>query len=299
MLLVRTLLLMAVAVVAVSLSGPLMAYAVVPPLAIAFWRNAFATVALAPSALTTHREGLRTLGRRRLGLVLASGVALAAHFATWVTSLTLTSVASATAIVCLQLVWIVAWQLLRGERYAGTVVTGLVMALLGVLVVSGVDFSLSPRALAGDGLALLGGIAAAAYTVLGSRARQTTSTTTYTFVCYGSCAVVLVVACLVAGQDLGGYPAGQWGLLLLVTVTAQLLGHSVFNHLVATVGPLFVSLALLLEVPGAATIAAFLLGQTPPLAALVGLAVMLLGLALVVLGSRGEPAEPVVEVPVD
>lgn len=299
----RTLLLLAVAVVAVSLSGPLMAYAVVPPLAIAFWRNAFATVALAPTALTTHRDGLATLRGRRLGLVLASGLALAVHFATWVTSLTLTSVASATAIVCLQLVWIVAWQLLRGQRYAGTVVLGLVLALAGVLVVSGVDFSLSPRALAGDGLALVGGIAAAAYTVLGSRARQSTSTTTYTFVCYGSCALVLVVACLVAGQDLDGYPLGQWGLLLLVTATAQLLGHSVFNHLLATTGPLVVSLALLLEVPGAATIAAFLLGQTPPPAALAGLAVMLLGLALVVLGNRERAEAPVgvppLEAPVD
>lgn len=295
----RTLLLMAVAVLAVSLSGPLMALAVVPPLAIAFWRNAFATVALAPSALTTHREDLAALRGPRLRLVVLAGVALAVHFGTWVTSLTLTSVASATAIVCLQLVWIVAWQLLRGERFGTVVVAGLVCAFVGVLVVSGVDFRLSPRALAGDVLALVGGIAAAAYTVLGSRARQSASTTTYTFVCYGTCAVVLAVACVVAGQDLAGYPLHQWGLLLLVTATAQLLGHSVFNHLLATTSPLLVSLALLLEVPGAALIAAFLLGQTPPLPALGGLVVMLLGMALVILGNRGREVVPVPEAPVD
>lgn len=295
----RTLLLMAVAVLAVSLSGPLMALAVVPPLAIAFWRNAFATVALAPSALTTHREDLATLRGPRLRLVVLSGVALAVHFGTWVTSLTLTSVASATAIVCLQLVWIVAWQLLRGERFGTMVVAGLVCAFVGVLVVSGVDFRLSPRALAGDVLALVGGIAAAAYTVLGSRARQSASTTTYTFVCYGTCAVVLVVACAVAGQDLAGYPLRQWGLLLLVTATAQLLGHSVFNHLLATTSPLLVSLALLLEVPGAALIAAFLLGQTPRLPALGGLGLMLIGMALVILGNRGRAVGPVTEAPVD
>jgi drug/metabolite transporter (DMT)-like permease len=296
---VRTLLLMAVGVVAVSLSGPLMALAVVPPLAIAFWRNAFATVALAPPALLGRREELVALRRRGVGLVLLSGVALATHFATWVTSLTLTSVASATALVCLQLAWIVAWQLLRGERFGLRVVAGLVLAFSGVLVVSGVDFTLSPRALAGDGLALVGGAAAAAYTVLGSRARQTSSTTTYTFVCYGSCAVLLAGACLVAGQELGGYPAGQWGLLLLVTGTAQLLGHSVFNHLLATTSPMVVSLALLLEVPGAALIAAFLLDQRPPAAALLGLAVMLAGLVLVIVGNRGGAVEPLVEAPVD
>ena len=246
----RTLLLMAVAVLAVSLSGPLMALAVVPPLAIAFWRNAFATVALAPPALVGRRAELAGLRGRRLGLVVVSGAALAAALRHLGDRADLTSVASATAIVCLQLAWIVAWQLLRGERFGPRVVTGLVLAFAGVLVVSGVDFSLSLRALAGDGLALVGGVAAAAYTILGSRARQSASTTTYTFVCYGTCAAFLAVACVVAGQDLGGYPAEQWGLLLLVTATAQLLGHSVFNHLLATTSPMVVSLALLLEVPG-------------------------------------------------
>lgn len=289
---------MAVAVVAVSLSGPLMALAVVPPLAIAFWRNAFATVALAPAAVGGRREELGALRGRELGFVLLSGAALALHFATWVTALTLTSVASATALVCLQLVWIVAWQLVRGQRFGPSVVGGLVLALAGVLVVSGVDFTLSAEALAGDALALVGGVAAAAYTVLGSRARQSVSTTTYTFVCYGSCALLLMVASLVAGQDLGGYPAEQWGLLLLITLTAQLLGHSVLNHLLATTSPMTVSLALLLEVPGAAILAAVILGQQPPVVALLGLAVMLAGMALVIVGNRG-PVVPLREAPPD
>ena len=288
---VRTLLLMAVGVAAVSLSGPLMALAVVPPLAIAFWRNAFATVVIAPAAVVRRRGELRDLSGRRLGLVLLSGVMLAIHFARWVTSLTLTSVASATAMVCLQLAWIVLWQLLRGERFNIRVLTGLALAFGGVLVVTGVDFTLSSRALLGDALALVGGAAAAAYTVIGSRARQTASTTTYTFVCYGSCAALLAVASLVAGQDLGGYPLEQWGLLLLITATAQLLGHSVFNHLLATTSPMYVSLALLLEVPGAALLAALILGQQPPIAALLGLAVMVAGMALVIVSNRGPVPE--------
>ena len=294
-----TLILLAVGVVAVSLSGPLMAAALVPPLAIAFWRNAFATIAIAPTAVTRQRPELRALTGRRLGLVLASGATLAVHFATWVTSLTLTSVASATAIVCLQLAWVVCWQLLRGQRFGPTVVAGLALAFAGVLVVSGVDLTLSTRALAGDGLALVGGMAAAAYTVIGSKARQSASTTTYTFVCYGSCAVLLAVACVVAGQPLGGYPLGQWGLLLLITGTAQLLGHSVFNHLVATTGPLLVSLALLLEVPGAAVLAAVIVHQTPPLTAVAGLGVMLAGMALVVVNQVPSRRDRVVEAPVD
>ena len=292
----RTLLLLAVGVVAVSLSGPLMAAMVVPPLAIAFWRNALATVALSPGVAVHRREELSALRGRPLGLVVASGAALALHFGTWVTSLTLTSVASATAIVCLQIAWVVAWQLLRGERFNAAVLLGLVVSLAGVLVVSGVDFTVSPEALLGDVLALVGGVAAAAYMLIGARARQATSTTTYTFVCYGTCAAILAVACVVGGQDLGGYPLDQWGLLLLVTATAQLMGHSVFNHLLATTKPIVVSLALLLEVPGAALLAALLLGQVPPAGAAVGLVVILAGMALVVLNNRAPALE---QAPVD
>ena len=293
---VRTLLLMAVGVAAVSLSGPLMAAMVVPPLAIAFWRNAMGTAALVPGVATGRREELGALRGRPLALVVASGFALAVHFATWVTSLTLTSVASATAIVCLQIAWVVTYQLLRGERFHLGVVAGLALALAGVLVVSGVDFSLDPQALVGDLLALVGGVAAAAYMLIGSRARQATSTTTYTFVCYGVCALLLLVASLVSGQALVGYDWHQWGLLVLVTATAQLMGHSVFNHLLATTAPVLVSLALLLEVPGAALLAAAILGQVPPPAAVVGLVVILAGMALVIVFNRGPRVE---EAPVD
>jgi drug/metabolite transporter (DMT)-like permease len=293
---VRTLLLMAVGVVAVSLSGPLMAAMVVPPLAISFWRNGFATLGLAPAALTRRRAEVTGLRGRPRTLVAASGVALAVHFGTWVTALTLTSVASATALVCLQIAWVVAWQLLRGERYGVGVAAGLVLAFCGVLVVSGVDLTLSTRALVGDVLALVGGVAAAAYMVIGARARQALSTTTYTFAVYGTCAAVLAVACALARQPLAGYPPSQWGLLVLVTLTSQLLGHSVFNHLLATTPPVLVSLALLLEVPGASLLAAAFLRQVPPVGVVAGLAAILAGTALVVVDDR-VPA--VAQAPVD
>jgi drug/metabolite transporter (DMT)-like permease len=287
---------MAVGVAAVSLSGPLMAAMVVPPLAIAFWRNGFATLALAPAVAGARRDELGRLRGRGLWLVVGSGMALAVHFGTWVTALTLTSVASATAIACLQIAWVVTWQLLRGERFSTGVVAGLVLAFVGVLVVSGVDLSVSTRALVGDLLALVGGAAAAAYLIIGSRARQALSTTTYTFVCYGICSMILLLGCVASGQGLWGYPPGQWGLLVLVTATAQLLGHSVFNHLLATTSPMLVSLVLLLEVPGASLLAAALLGQVPPVGAALGLLVVLAGMVLVIVNNSGRAIE---EAPVD
>jgi len=294
---VRVILLMALGVVAVSTSGPLMAAMVVPALAVAFWRNALATLALAPQVLTGHRQEVTSLSRREVLLMAGAGLALAIHFATWVSSLRLTSVASATALVCLQVAWVVAWQAVRGDRPRPGVLVGLVIALVGVLVVSGVDFTLSPKALLGDVLALVGGVAAAAYIIVGARARRRASTTAYTFVCYGVCSLLLLLTCVAFGQPLWGYGGRGWALLVLVTLTAQLMGHSVFNHLLAVTGARVVSLALLLEVPGAALLAAWFLGQTPPAAALGGLVVILAGTALVV--TSGRVAAQRVQAPVD
>jgi len=267
-------LLMAVGVVAVSMSAPLAAAMTVPALAVAFWRNALGTAAVAPRL---RRE---ELGEWRW--MAAAGVALALHFGTWIPSLRLTSVASATALVSLQVAWLVAWEVLRGRRYPRSALVGMVVAFAGTLVVSGVDLTVSRDAVVGDVLALVGGVGTAAYMVLGAKVRETTSTSTYTVVAYGTCALLLGIACLVGQQSLVGYDGRQWGLLLLLTATAQLLGHSVFNHLLDRVSATTVGLVLLLEVPGAAILAAAFLGQSPPLATYAGLAVILAGMALVI-----------------
>jgi len=71
-----------IAVVAVSSSAPVIAYAAAPALAIAFWRNAMGVAAIGPVALLRRRGELADLVRRREGgLSLLAGVALAAHFA--------------------------------------------------------------------------------------------------------------------------------------------------------------------------------------------------------------------------
>jgi drug/metabolite transporter (DMT)-like permease len=285
-------LLMVVGVVAVSMSAPIAAGMTVPALAVAFWRNALGTVALSPAAVRRRTEA-RALARREVWLTVAAGAALAVHFGTWIPSLRLTSVASATSLVSLQVAWVVVWELRNGRRYPRAAVVGLAVALAGTVVVSGVDLTVSWRAVVGDVLALVGGMGTAAYMVVGARVRQSVTTTTYTFVCYGACSLLLLLVCLVGGLPLGGYPLGQWGLLLALTASAQLLGHSVFNHLLSTTTPARVGLVLLLEVPGASLLAAVFLHQRPPLATFVGLAVILVGMALVIRNDRsGLPAEP-------
>lgn len=267
-------LLMAIAVVAVSMSAPIAAGIAVPALAVAFWRNAIGTAVTAP---TLKRDQL-TEWRGMVG----AGLALAVHFGCWVPSLRLTSVASATALVSLQVAWVVLWEAMKGRRYPRIALVGMAVAFAGTLIVSGVDLTLSREALAGDALALVGGMGTAAYMVIGARVRQTTGTATYGVVAYGTCAVVLGIVCVTSGQQLTGYGTEAWVWLLVLTATAQLLGHSVLNHLLEQVSPTTVGLVLLLEVPGSALLASIFLSQSPPLATYLGLAVILLGMTIVI-----------------
>ncbi len=277
---------LAVAVAAISTSGPLIAYAAASGLAIAFWRNAFSVVAVVPAAAVSRRAELRGASRRTLAVCVLAGVALAAHFATWVPSVKLTAVATATALTATQPVWQGLIALGQGRRLPGLVWVGIALAVAGAALASGFDLVAQPRAFAGDVLAVLGGICAAVYTAFGERARSEVSTVGYTAVCYPVCALLLLAVCLVGRVPLHGYPGATWLALLAMTLGPQLLGHSLFSFALRQISATTVAVLILLEVPGAALISWAWLGDTPPVRQWPGLAVLVAGVVVVVLGSR-------------
>jgi drug/metabolite transporter (DMT)-like permease len=273
------------AVLAVSSSGPLIAFAAAPALAIAFWRNGLAAVALTPVTLSRRRAELTGGGRRALTFCFLAGLALAAHFATWMPSVQLGSVATATALGATQPVWQGLIAAGQGRRPSTAGWVGIGLAVCGAAWATGVDVGVSGTAVLADVLAVLGAIFAAIYTALGEQARATLSTTTYTWVCYGTCALILLVVCLVGGVRLGGYDHRTWAAILALVAGAQLLGHSMFNYALQRTSATTVSVLILLEVPGAALLAWLWLGQQPRAATLPGLALLLAGVVVVILGA--------------
>jgi drug/metabolite transporter (DMT)-like permease len=137
-------------------------------------------------------------------------------------------------------------------------------------------------------LALAGGLFAAVYLSIGARVRTHMSTPTYTGVCYAVCSVVLLLGCLVGRVPLAGYPVNAWLKIVLVTICAQLLGHTLLNVVLRSTSPTVISLAILLEVPGAAIVAYLWLGQHPPWSAIPGLVLLLGGLGLVARARAGD-----------
>lgn len=298
--------LLVVGVAAVSTSGPLIREAAAPALAIAAWRNLFAVPVLAVVVLVAHRRAVRALDRPTARLVAVAGALLAAHFATWVPSIELTTVASSVALVCTQPVWVVLVERARGRPVPRRTAVGVGLAVVGVVVLTGVDVQVSARALWGDLLALAGGAFAAGYVLVGAEARRSLPNPVYTLGCYGVAGVLLGALALGGRQAMAGYDARTWWLLVALLVGPQLLGHSVFNRVLPSVGATVVSVAILFEVLGAALLAWWWFGEAPPAGAVPAAALLLAGLYLTVTGgdrsgpaptgppaSRGSPPAPV------
>lgn len=273
--------LIAVAVAGISFSGPLIAATAAPALAIAFWRNAFGALGSGALAGVRHLTELRSLDMRAVCVAAAAGVALAAHFATWVPSVTMTSVASATALVSTQTIFVALIARWQGRDLPTAAWIGIVVATVGTGLITGADIGTSGRALAGDGLAIIGGLSAGIYVTIGSRARERMTAASYTAICYTVCALALLVVCLIGRVSLHGFSANAWTKIILVTVCAQLLGHSLINVVLRSTSPTVISLAILLETPGAAIVAYVWLNQRPPWTAIPGLILLFAGLVAV------------------
>jgi len=276
---------LAVGIIAVSTASIFIRYAQseAPSLVIATYRLVIASLVLMPVAWQSRRAELRSLGTRELGLGVAAGVFLALHFATWVTSLEYTTVASSVVLVSTSPVWVslAAWILLR-ERLTRPEVFGLVLAVGGSLVVGLSDTVQKPESspLLGNALALIGALMVAGYWLIGRRLRQNMSLTSYVAVVYGTAAAVLLIMTGAARLPLTGYQPIVYVWLLLLGLIPQLIGHSSFNWALARLPATFVAVATLGEPIGSTTLAYFLLGEAPTLLKIFGALLVFVGIVL-------------------
>jgi len=288
--------LLSIALIGISASGPLIALTTAPALAIAFWRCFLGTAFTVPFALKGLVAEVGRVTQQVRWLALGAGVLLGLHFATWIPSLRFTSVASSIALIATQPVWAALIARFRGAYVPRRTWLGIGIALIGVVVLTGVDFSLDPRALIGDALALAGAIFAAAYVTAGQEVRASVSTRTYTVLAYGSAALTLLVVVGLTRTPLSGWSLRDWALILFLTLVAQILGHTLINVALKRTSATVTSFAILFELPGSIIFAAILLGQVPAWSLVPALVLLFIGLLVVISGSRGN--QPVEESPI-
>lgn len=269
-----------------------------PSLVIAAYRLTLASLILAPAALTRHRAELRGLRRGEWLLGLLSGLFLAVHFATWISSLEYTSVASSVVLVSTGPLWVsLLSPLLLRERLTRPAILGMLLALTGGVLIALSDACPEPvegwqdglicpslaglaqgRAMPGNFLALAGAWAVSGYLIIGRRLRAKVSLLPYIFLVYSMAALALIVIMLAAGESPLGYPAMTYVWMLLLALAPQLIGHSTYNWALRYLPAAFVAVTTLGEPIGSTILAYVILQETPTISKLLGGALILAGI---------------------
>jgi drug/metabolite transporter (DMT)-like permease len=252
-----------------------------PILSLIFWRNLGGSLFTLPFAL---RNKVDRVGAK---WAAAAGVVLALHFIGFFAAMRMTSVAAGTALVALQPIFASIFIKVTGGHIPSKAWLGMIVSFVGVLLISGIDFSLDRRSFIGDVAAVISAALAALYMMFGSKAMKTLETSSYTTICYGICALTALPIAIISGSELIDFPAREWWILLALIAGAQILGHSMFNAALKRVSPAVVSLIVFFEVPVAAILAGiFEIGKQPSGLIIPGIILILGGCTMVVLRTR-------------
>jgi drug/metabolite transporter (DMT)-like permease len=275
----RDLGLLSLVVIGIGTSGPVIALSSMPIVALIFWRNLGGFLLVAPWADWKQLFGKPNMWRSVL-IASAAGLALALHFFGFFLAMRLTSVATGTALAALQPIFAALFVRILGGRITRRVWIGMIVAFVGVLVITGVDFQISKDAFIGDLVAIACAALAAIYTIIGSRVRETMSTATYTSIVYLTCVIFSISISVIAGVQLWGFPKVEWLYLIALIIGAQIMGHTILNFTLKSVSPVIASTVVFFEVPVSALLAFWWIGQLPPLGTIPGLLLILLGCAI-------------------
>jgi drug/metabolite transporter (DMT)-like permease len=281
-----------IGIVIVSSSSILTRYAQaagVSSLSIAAIRLLLASILLTPFALARTSAEIRALSRRDLLLGLAAGGLLAAHFATWISSLAYTSVANSTALVTTNPIWIaLATVVIFRERMRKGLIAAIGFALCGsvlIFLAEGGSGGKQPDPVLGNTLALIGSLAVSGYLLIGRSLRRRLSLLAYVWVVYSGAALALLVVALIAREPLWGFSPAAWAFLIAIALGPQLMGHTVFNWALKRVSATFIALIILGEPIGSAIFALILFDEGFSSLQVLGFALLLTGIYV---GARSE-----------
>jgi len=266
-----------------------------PSIVIAAYRLTLATVFLLPFALPRFSgEVIRALKKKDVFLIILSGTFLAIHFASWITSLEHTTVASSVVLVTTTPLWVAMFSgFILKESIPKWTWLGLGLAMIGGIVVGlssqcgfwdggfqcqDLGGFFSSKNLLGNFLALLGAWMAAGYLISGRKVRPRFPLQVYVFLIYGVASILLLAMVGFRGYSLTGYAPQTYVWFVLLAIIPQLIGHTVLNWALGYLPATFVSVALLGEPVGTVILSYLFLREAPTFLELAGGILILTGI---------------------
>lgn len=279
--------LLALAVLCVSVGSILVRLAQAPPLAVAFQRVFLASLVLTPFAARDAARSWPGLAPRRRVLLAVAGVALALHFATWIASLSYTTVAASVLIVnTAPLFSLVLSRVFLAEMPGPAVLRAMALALAGAVLIAAGDWTGGAASLAGIGLALAGAVTLALYHVIGRGLREAIPLRPYILAVWGTAAVTLALLATIGGVELFRHPPRTLLAFLLLALIPTLGGHGLVNRVLRDLPAPTVGLFLLGEPVGASLLAWLMFGEVPAGLTLAGGVLVLAALGWIMRGGR-------------
>ncbi|WP_268625779.1 DMT family transporter [Paenibacillus alvei] len=276
-------------VLALSTSAIFVKLADAPAGITAFYRMFFAAVMLLPFLLTDKKSmrEIRSLSKKQWGYGLLSGLFLATHYVLWFESLNYTSVASSTVIVTLQPLFSMAGgYFLFKERFRMGAILGCIVAIAGSFVIGWQDFQISGQALFGDILAFIAAGVITAYFFVGQHVRKQLSLVPYSIIGYASSALLLSLFSLSQQASFFDYSTNTWWSFIGLAFIATILGQTLFNWLLKWLSTSVISMSILGETVGTCILAYFILDEVITVQQGIGIALILIGLAMFLLQQR-------------
>ena len=281
-------------VLGVSSAGAILSHVdEIPPLMRASWRLQITVLMLLPFAIWQYRD-MDTSARTRLTekktvlIILGSGLALAAHFGTWVTSLDHTSLAHSLLFVTSHPIIIVIGTALLVRRPHKLETIGALIGLFGAAITLLDAKNDGDVTLWGDMLAFAGAITVVGYIVAGRILREWMPVFVYAVPVTLIGAVLLIPLSIATGEEtsaIGWIESDLLSWFILLAFLAGIVGHTGLNACLRWLPPLTISFAVTLEPIIGAFIGWFFFSEgVPGKWTWIGGSILILGILFVIKG---------------
>lgn len=264
---------------------------------IAAARMTFSAIPLIPIVIYRHIPEIRKISKKDLYLSLLAGLFLATHFASWITSLEYTTIASSVVIVCTTPIWVTLFgAIFFHEKVDKVILIGVFLTLLGGIIIAlsescsssilrpVCNFEMTQIAgnrMLGNILALLGALTAAGYLMIGKSVRKQVSLIPYIFIVYATSAFILCLLLIITRSEIHQYLPLTYLWLILLAVFPQLIGHSLFNWSLKYISATYVAIATMGEPVGSTILAIIIFREIPTPLKVVGAIIILAGIYIV------------------
>lgn len=264
------------------------------PIALTTVRTVVAALVLLP-VWWWHKDGRSSTpasAKHTWGWSFLAGLFLASHFALWVMSLGLTSVASASVLVTSHPVLLILIEsVLLGVVFQRLTWIGVFIAFAGSVLLAVTDQTATAtysNPVLGNALAFTSSLMFVGYILISQKIRKHHTWLDYVTRVYLTTATVTVVLFIVMGKSGVSLTPGVWMAGLILAFGAQLIGHGALNYAVKSISPTLLSTLILAEPVFATVLAMFFFAEIPSMIASVAMTLTLTGILVSWWGRRND-----------